>query len=67
MSVEDEEVLSEGVVEVSCRWCGHGRAVEVMDDSALDAHDPDEVRGVAAGADPQVPASHPGTSGAGAR
>jgi len=32
LSVEDEQVLSESVVEVSCRWCGHGRAVEVVDD-----------------------------------
>lgn len=32
LSVEDEEVLSESVVEVSCRWCGHGRSVEVLDD-----------------------------------
>jgi DNA-directed RNA polymerase subunit RPC12/RpoP len=30
--VEEEQVLSEAVVEVSCRWCGHGRAVEVLDD-----------------------------------
>jgi len=30
LSVEEEEVLSEDVVEVSCRWCGHGRAVEVL-------------------------------------
>jgi hypothetical protein len=28
LSVEDEKVLYERVVEVSCRWCGHGRAVE---------------------------------------
>jgi hypothetical protein len=33
LSVEDEEVLSESVVEVSCRWCGHGRAVEVLDET----------------------------------
>jgi hypothetical protein len=32
LSVEDVEVLSESVVEVSCRWCGHGRSVEVLDD-----------------------------------
>ena len=30
LTVEDEEVLSELVVEVTCRWCGHGRAVEVV-------------------------------------
>jgi hypothetical protein len=32
LAVEEEEVLSEQVVEVSCRWCGHGRAVEVLDE-----------------------------------
>jgi hypothetical protein len=26
--VEDEQVLSELVEDVSCRWCGHGRAIE---------------------------------------
>ncbi len=30
LSVEEERVLSEEVVEVSCRWCGHGRSVEVL-------------------------------------
>lgn len=29
--VEDEVVLAETVDEVSCRWCGHGRAVEVLE------------------------------------
>jgi hypothetical protein len=28
LTVEDEEVLSEQVEEVACRWCGSGRAVE---------------------------------------
>ena len=28
LSVEDEETLSELVEDVSCRWCGSGRAVE---------------------------------------
>ena len=28
LEVEDEVVLKEDVIEVSCRWCGHGRAVE---------------------------------------
>ena len=27
LSVEDEEVLSEVVEEVSCRWCGTGASV----------------------------------------
>jgi DNA-directed RNA polymerase subunit RPC12/RpoP len=30
LSVEEEEVLSEVVVEIACRWCGHGTAVEVL-------------------------------------
>jgi DNA-directed RNA polymerase subunit RPC12/RpoP len=30
LSVEDEEILSEQVEEVSCRWCGSGRAVEEL-------------------------------------
>ena len=30
LSVEDEELLSEVVEEVSCRWCGHGRSVEEL-------------------------------------
>ena len=40
LSVEDEEVLSETVEDVSCRWCGSGRAVEVLT--------PDEARGTPA-------------------
>jgi len=31
LAVEDEEVLSESVEEVSCRWCGNGNAIEVID------------------------------------
>jgi len=31
LTVEDETVLSEDVVDVRCRWCGHGRAIEVID------------------------------------
>jgi DNA-directed RNA polymerase subunit RPC12/RpoP len=30
LNVEDEEVLSETVEEVACRWCGSGRAVETL-------------------------------------
>lgn len=29
--VEDEEVTHEVVHEVACRWCGHGRSVEVLE------------------------------------
>ncbi|MHB1924870.1 MAG: hypothetical protein ACYCSJ_09280 [Acidimicrobiales bacterium] len=30
LRVEDEELLSETVEEVTCRWCGHGRAVQPL-------------------------------------
>ncbi len=30
LTVEDEEVLAESVDEVSCRWCGSGKAVEEL-------------------------------------
>jgi hypothetical protein len=30
LTVEDEEVLSEVVEDVSCRWCGSGKAVEAV-------------------------------------
>ncbi len=30
LTVEDEVLLAESVDEVSCRWCGHGRSVEVL-------------------------------------
>jgi hypothetical protein len=39
LSVEDEEVLSERVVGTSCRWCGHGRSIEVIDQEAESAAD----------------------------
>ncbi|MBV8463345.1 MAG: hypothetical protein JO368_08630 [Acidimicrobiales bacterium] len=32
LAVEDVEVLEESVEEVSCRWCGHGNAIETVDD-----------------------------------
>jgi hypothetical protein len=32
LTVEDEEVLDEVVENVSCRWCGNGRAVEPIPD-----------------------------------
>jgi len=34
--VEDEEVLEQTVHEVACRWCGHGRSVEIMEDDVSD-------------------------------
>ncbi len=38
LEVEDEEVLDEVVEDVSCRWCGNGRAVvELTEQEAADA------------------------------
>ena len=31
LSIEDVEVLDEHVIEVACRWCGHGDAIEVLE------------------------------------
>ena len=31
LAVEDEEVLSEVVESVACRWCGTGSAVEALE------------------------------------
>jgi hypothetical protein len=28
--VDEEDVLAHEVEEVTCRWCGHGRSVEVL-------------------------------------
>ena len=33
LTIEDPVTLSHTVDEVSCRWCGHGRAVEVVTDA----------------------------------
>jgi rubredoxin len=30
LTIEDEEVLSEAVDDVVCRWCGSGKAVEAL-------------------------------------
>lgn len=30
LEVEESEVLAETVDSVTCRWCGHGRSVEVV-------------------------------------
>lgn len=43
LEVEEPEVLAESVDEVSCRWCGHGNAVEVL---PADAELPDGAPGV---------------------
>lgn len=36
LSLEDEEVLDEVFDEVSCRWCGSGKAIETMEQESLD-------------------------------
>jgi hypothetical protein len=35
LTVEEEEIVSEDVVEVQCRWCGHGRGVEIVAESEV--------------------------------
>ena len=37
LAVEDEEVLWEATSEVRCRWCGHGRSVEMIDQASAPA------------------------------
>ena len=34
LSVEEPEVIARSIDSVSCRWCGHGRDVEVITESA---------------------------------
>jgi hypothetical protein len=34
LSVEDEEVVHEHIIDVTCRWCGHGDAVEFLDEGS---------------------------------
>jgi hypothetical protein len=34
LTVEEVEVLDQKVEEVSCRWCGNGKAIEVIEDGA---------------------------------
>jgi DNA-directed RNA polymerase subunit RPC12/RpoP len=34
LTIEDSAVVAHRVDEVSCRWCGHGRSVEVVDEVA---------------------------------
>jgi hypothetical protein len=35
LRIEDEVVLAVSVDEVTCRWCGTGTAVEVVDDGLM--------------------------------
>ena len=32
LSVEEPEVIAQTIESVTCRWCGHGREVEVLTD-----------------------------------
>ena len=32
LTIEDAETLNSSVDEVSCRWCGHGNAIETVDE-----------------------------------
>jgi hypothetical protein len=41
LRVEDEELVSESVESVSCRWCGHGRAIESLGVGAPTEHSPE--------------------------
>jgi hypothetical protein len=34
LSVEDEELLEETIEQVTCRWCGSTRAIELLEDGA---------------------------------
>jgi len=33
VSIEDEEVVYEHVIEVACRWCGHGDSIEGLNEA----------------------------------
>ena len=37
--VEDVQTIAESVDAVTCRWCGHGRSVEVVDATEGDLPD----------------------------
>ncbi len=39
LEIEETETVSESVDAVTCRWCGHGRGVEVVDGSLDTASD----------------------------
>ncbi|MDE3222967.1 MAG: hypothetical protein KGL79_05990 [Acidobacteriota bacterium] len=34
LAIEEPEVIARNIDSVSCRWCGHGREVEVLTDEA---------------------------------
>ncbi len=39
LELEDVEVLSESIDAVTCRWCGHGRGIELVDEDAPEGAD----------------------------
>lgn len=34
LTVEEPEVIAQTIESVTCRWCGHGREVEVLTDES---------------------------------
>lgn len=54
LQVEEVEVRAETVEDVSCRWCGHGRAVEVLTVEIVELGDSPGANGGGA-ADPAEP------------
>lgn len=58
LEVDEVEVRAETVEDVSCRWCGNGRAVEVLVAVIEEAGDsaPGNVGGAAGPAEPSVTA-----------
>ena len=54
LEVEEVEVRAETIEDVSCRWCGHGRAVEVLTVEIVESGDPRGLSGDGA-ADPAEP------------
>ncbi len=34
LSIEEPEIIARTIESVTCRWCGHGRGVEVISETA---------------------------------
>jgi len=47
LEIDDVQTISESVDDVTCRWCGHGRSIEVVD--GTDGELPDVPPGERAG------------------
>lgn len=43
LDIEDEVVLDAVVEDVSCRWCGHGRAVETVESTEAERVETGEI------------------------